>query len=344
MVAIANSRHCLVDEDGLDLTTWPEALAEAPAQTLEEFTQLIISRNLRNSIFVDVTANPAAAGIYAALLAKSVAVVACNKVAASSDYAQLRPPEKPVEGVQRQLSCSKPTWARPCPSSARSTTSRAAATWCGAWRPCSRARSTSCSITTTARRPFAEVVRQAQAEGYTEPDPRLDLSGSDVARKILILAREAGQAMEMSDIEIETFLPPACLEGDVEAFYTQMAAHEAAFSAPCTRRPPAAGKRLKFVARYAEGQRRRRPAAGSARPRPLRPARQRQRGAVLHRPLRRAAAGGERRRRGRGGHGLGRIRATSSAPPGCRRLTVNNRRIKNYGHEAMLWPVLILHP
>jgi len=101
-------------------------------------------------------------------------------------------------------------------------------------------------------RPFADVVRQAQAEGYTEPDPRLDLSGSDVARKILILAREAGQVMEMSDIEIDTFLPPACLEGDVEAFYTQMAAHEAHFRALYDA-ATAAGQRLKFVARYAEG-------------------------------------------------------------------------------------------
>ena len=87
-MAIANSRHCLVDENGLDLTAWPEELAQAPAQTLAEFTQLIIGRNLRNSIFVDVTANPAAAGIYADLLVRSVAIVACNKVAASSDYAQ----------------------------------------------------------------------------------------------------------------------------------------------------------------------------------------------------------------------------------------------------------------
>ena len=176
-------------------------------------------------------------------------------------------------------------------------------------------------------RPFAEVVRQAQAEGYTEPDPRLDLSGSDVARKILILAREAGQVMEMQDIEIETFLPPACLEGDVEAFYTQLSAHEAHFKA-LYEAAAAAGKRLKFVARYADGQRRRGPATGSARTRPLRPARQGQRGAVLYRPLHRPAAGGEGRRGGGGGHGVRRIRGHYPRRQAVNQLIVNNEELK----------------
>ncbi|WP_426058558.1 bifunctional aspartate kinase/homoserine dehydrogenase I [Hymenobacter sp. B1770] len=251
VVAIASSRHCVVNEQGLDLTAWPEELAEAPAQSLEEFTQLIIGRNLRNSIFVDVTANPAAARCYSALLEKSVAVVACNKVAASSDYAsyaRLKNLSKefnasflfetnvgaglPVIGTLNDLTRSGDV-VRRMQAVLSGTLNFVFNNYDGS-------------------RPFADVVRQAQAEGYTEPDPRLDLSGSDVARKILILAREAGQVMEMSDIEIDTFLPPACLEGDVEAFYTQMAAHEAHFRALYDA-ATAAGTRLKFVARYADG-------------------------------------------------------------------------------------------
>ncbi|UOQ97858.1 bifunctional aspartate kinase/homoserine dehydrogenase I [Hymenobacter sp. 5317J-9] len=252
VVAIANSRHCLVDENGLDLTAWPAELAQAPAQTLNEFKELIISRNLRNSIFVDVTANPAAAGIYADLLAKSVAVVACNKVAASSDYAH----------YARLKSLSKEFNA----SYLFETNVGAALPVIGTLNDLTRSgdvvRRMEAVLSGTLNfvfnhydgtRPFAEVVRQAQAEGYTEPDPRLDLSGTDVARKILILAREAGQVMEMADIEINGFLPPACLEGDVEAFYTQMAAHEAHFRALYDE-AAAAGKRLKFVARYADGR------------------------------------------------------------------------------------------
>ncbi|MEQ1645656.1 MAG: bifunctional aspartate kinase/homoserine dehydrogenase I, partial [Pyrinomonadaceae bacterium] len=73
------------------------------------------------------------------------------------------------------------------------------------------------------------VVRQAQDEGYTEPDPRLDLSGTDVARKILILAREAGYKLEMTDIENTGFLPESCLAGSVDDFYAEMAKHEAHF-------------------------------------------------------------------------------------------------------------------
>ena len=77
--------------------------------------------------------------------------------------------------------------------------------------------------------PFAEVVRRAQAEGYTEPDPRLDLSGLDVARKILILAREAGYPIEMEDVAIDGFLPDSCLSGSVEDFYAEMFRQEDVF-------------------------------------------------------------------------------------------------------------------
>src|SRR6185369_17010996 len=80
-------------------------------------------------------------------------------------------------------------------------------------------------------RNFSDVVRQAQTEGYTEPDPRLDLSGTDVARKILILAREAGYRIEMEDIENEGFLPESCLAGTVDDFYKSMEKHESHFRA-----------------------------------------------------------------------------------------------------------------
>ncbi len=253
VVAIANSRHCLVsDEGGLDLATWPAALETAPALLLPELTELIISKNLRNSIFVDVTANPAAADQYAPLLAKSVAVVACNKVAASSEYASYRQLKQlardfntkflfetnvgaglPVIGTLGDLTRSGDV-VRRMQAVLSGTLNFVFNNYDGT-------------------RPFAEVVRQAQHEGYTEPDPRLDLNGSDVARKILILAREAGQQLEMSDVANESFLPASCLEGDVEAFYEQLAVHEPHFRAlydAAARQ----GKRLKFVAQYAGGQ------------------------------------------------------------------------------------------
>jgi len=253
VVAIANSRHCLVsDEGGLDLRTWPEDLDKASKLTLEEFTQLIISKNLRNSIFVDVTANPAAAGQYAPLLAKSVAVVACNKVAASADYASYRHLKQLAQDFNTKYLFE--------------TNVGAALPVIGTLGDLTRSgdvvRRMQAVLSGTLNfvfnnydgsRPFAEVVRQAQDEGYTEPDPRLDLNGSDVARKILILAREAGQPLEMSDVANASFLPPSCLAGDVAAFYEQLAVHEPHFRALYDA-AAGQGQRLKFVAQYADGK------------------------------------------------------------------------------------------
>lgn len=253
VVAIANSRHCLVsNEGGLDLRTWPEDLDKAPSLSLDELTQLIISKNLRNSIFVDVTANPAAADQYAPLLAKSVAVVACNKIAASAAYASYRQLKQLAQDFNtRYLFETNVGAALPV-----------IGTLGDLMRSGDVVRRMQAVLSGTLNfvfnnydgsRPFAEVVAQAQAEGYTEPDPRLDLNGSDVARKILILAREAGQTLEMSDVANESFLPASCLEGDVAAFYEQLAVHEPHFRALYDA-AASQGKRLKFVAQYDNGK------------------------------------------------------------------------------------------
>jgi aspartokinase/homoserine dehydrogenase 1 len=100
---------------------------------------------------------------------------------------------------------------------------------------------------------ICRVVKQAQDEGYTEPDPRLDLGGTDVMRKIMILAREAGQHLEMDDISNEYFLPASCFEGSVADFYAEMGKQEAHFKSIYD----AAAKencKLKFVAKYENGK------------------------------------------------------------------------------------------
>jgi len=102
-------------------------------------------------------------------------------------------------------------------------------------------------------RSFAEVVKQAQDEGYTEPDPRLDLSGKDVMRKIMILAREAGEQIEMEDITCNGFLPESCMNGDVAAFYEEMKRHEAHFK-KLYDDAAAQNCKLKFVAKYNNGK------------------------------------------------------------------------------------------
>jgi aspartokinase/homoserine dehydrogenase 1 len=100
---------------------------------------------------------------------------------------------------------------------------------------------------------FAEVVRQAQDEGYTEPDPRLDLSGTDVMRKIMILARETGERLELEDIHNISFMPEACMKGDVDNFYREMGNYEGHFK-KLYAEAAAGGKKLKFVAKYEDGK------------------------------------------------------------------------------------------
>ena len=97
------------------------------------------------------------------------------------------------------------------------------------------------------------MVKQAQDEGYTEPDPRLDLSGTDVMRKIMILAREAGEKMEMEEIQNNSFMPASCMKGDVANFYKEMLVHESHFK-KIYDEAASAGKKLKFVAKYENGK------------------------------------------------------------------------------------------
>jgi aspartokinase/homoserine dehydrogenase 1 len=100
---------------------------------------------------------------------------------------------------------------------------------------------------------FADVVKQAQDEGYTEPDPRLDLSGTDVMRKILILAREAGVPMEMEQITCNGFLPESCMKGSVADFYEAMKKEEAHFKT-IFEKAKAENCKLKFVASFNDGK------------------------------------------------------------------------------------------
>jgi aspartokinase/homoserine dehydrogenase 1 len=102
-------------------------------------------------------------------------------------------------------------------------------------------------------KPFAEVVKQAQDEGYTEPDPRLDLGGTDVMRKIMILAREAGEKIEMEDIANNGFLPQECFDGSVDDFYKSMLKNEDHFKA-IYKAANDEGCKLKFVATFDNGK------------------------------------------------------------------------------------------
>lgn len=252
VAGISNSRKMLIQEEGINLADWKTALDGGEKADLDQFVQEIISRNLRNSIFVDVTASDRVASVYADLLQKSVHVVACNKVAAASAFSNYRR----LKDLAREYNChflfeTNVGAALPIIATLNDLVSsgdkinRMLAVLSGTLNFVFNHYDGS--------RPFAEVVRQAQAEGYTEPDPRLDLSGTDVMRKIMILAREAGHQMEMEDITNHSFMPSSCMQGSVEDFYAAMAKEEAHFK-QLLDKAVAAGCKLKFVASFENGK------------------------------------------------------------------------------------------
>ena len=252
VVGLANSRKMAFRDEGIDLRNWKQQLEEGQPMQLDHWVGEITSRNLRNAVFVDVTANSDVALQYKALLQKSISVVACNKIACSSAYSNYRQLKDlareynarflfetnvgaglPVIGTLNDLLRSGDT-VRRIEAVLSGTLNFVFNNYDGT-------------------QPFSEVVRQAQKEGYTEPDPRLDLGGTDVMRKIMILARESGQKIELEDIANQSFMPPSCMEGSVEDFYAAMTREESHFK---TLYQAAAkeGKKLKFVARYDDGK------------------------------------------------------------------------------------------
>ncbi len=252
VIGLANSKNIYINEDGIHLDNWKEQLQQAPAGTIHDFVKLIIEKNLRNSVFVDVTANAEVAGVYGSLLEKSVSVVACNKIACSSAYASY----KHLKALSREYNAMflfETNVGAGLP---------VIGTLNDLLRSGDKVNRIQAVLSGTLNfvfnnydgtKPFAQIVRQAQDEGYTEPDPRLDLGGIDVMRKIMILAREAGQHLEMDDISNQYFLPAACFEGSVEDFYTEMTKQETHFKT-IYEAAAAENCKLKFVASYENGK------------------------------------------------------------------------------------------
>ncbi len=252
VVGIANSKKYWVDEEGIKLKNWKTLLDSGISANIHDYIDVIKQKNLRNSVFADVTANDTVANIYDKLLQKSISIVACNKVACSSSftyYKQLKDlsteygtkflfetnvgASLPIIGTLNDLLRSG--------DSIHSMDAVLSGTLNFVFNNYDGSSS------------FASVVRQAQEEGNTEPDPRLDLSGKDVMRKIMILVREAGHSIEMDDISNNSFMPEACMQGSVADFYASMELHEAHFK-KIYDDAAAAGCKLKFVASFKDGK------------------------------------------------------------------------------------------
>ena len=252
VVGMCNSKKMVLNEEGIDLQNWQEQLNHGAAMDLPEFIGFIGQKNLRNSVFVDVTSSEPVTRYYEPLLKKSIAVVACNKIASSSSSANF----ELLKHLAREYN-----------------TSYLFETNVGAGLPIigtlndlmrsgDKVNRIEAVLSGTLNFvfnnydgtiPFARIVKRAQDEGYAEPDPRIDLSGTDVMRKILILSREAGISMEMEEITSNSFLPEPCMHGDVANFYQEMEKHEEHF-ASLYRKAFEAGCKLKFVASLENGK------------------------------------------------------------------------------------------
>lgn len=255
IVGVANSNRFMIDEaDGLSLSDIANIQEKGIAYTaFTDFLATVKALNLRNALFIDNTASQEVSNHYAALLQQSISVVTCNKIACSSAYSQYAL----LQQLAKEHNCHFKY-----------------ETAVGAALPIIKTIhdllisgdridkieaviSGSLNFIFNAydgQRTFSEVVLQAKEEGYTEPDPLIDLSGLDVMRKILILSREAGYANELADIEFENFLPEDCSNAkSSDELFTQLTKHEAHFHA-LYQKAHEKGNKLKVLATMQGGK------------------------------------------------------------------------------------------
>ncbi|WKK67386.1 bifunctional aspartate kinase/homoserine dehydrogenase I [Lutimonas zeaxanthinifaciens] len=254
VVAISNSRKMLFEIEGIDLNNWTDQLDQKGEKAdLEEFIGKMKGLNLRNSVFVDNTANDQVPELYASCLSDSIAVVACNKIACSSafdNYQHLKYLSRKYNApflFETNVGAGLPiidTLNNLIASGDEITEIQAVL-------------SGSLNFVFNhfnAEKSFAEVVDQAGIEGYTEPDPRIDLSGVDVMRKILILMRESGLHSELEDIKNESFLPQASLDAVTVPEFLETLVSESDHFNKLRQAAENENCRLKYVASYKDGK------------------------------------------------------------------------------------------
>lgn len=252
VVGIATSKKALFNSDGIDLANYRQLLADAPESNEKKLRDAIIEMNCFNSVFVDCTASKEVAEIYQPLLEHNISVIAANKIAASSSY------EKYAR--LKETALARGVFFR------YETNVGAGLPIIGTINDLRNSGDVILKIEAvlsgtlnfifneiSADVTLSEAVRRAKEQGYSEPDPRIDLSGKDVIRKLVILAREAGYKVEKTDVEAHLFIPDEFFEGNIEEFWKNLPKLDADFEAR-RKQLDAEGKRWRFVATFDHGK------------------------------------------------------------------------------------------
>ena len=252
VVGIASSKKAIFNRDGIDLNHYHELLEESEPSNAEKLKTSILGMNIFNSVFVDCTASKDIASLYQDLLEHNISIIAANKIAASSEYenyAQLKQTALqrgvlfrfetnvgaglPIIGTINDLKHSGDKILK------------IEAVLSGTLNFIFNELS--------AEVPFSETVRRAKEQGYSEPDPRIDLSGTDVVRKLVILSREAGYRVELSDVKKELFIPSDFFNSTEEEFWKNLPSLDKSFEQK-RKELEAQGKRWRFVATLDHGK------------------------------------------------------------------------------------------
>ena len=251
VVGIASSKAGIFDRDGIDLENYRDLL-KAPEAQGKNLRDEVVGMNIFNSVFVDCTASKDIAALYQTFLEHNISVIAANKIAASSDY------DNYIR--LKRTARDRGVWFR------YETNVGAGLPIIGTINDLRNSGDKILKIEAVlsgtlnfifneiaADVPFSETVRRAKEQGYSEPDPRIDLSGTDVIRKLVILTREAGYQVEQQDVEKRLFVPDDFFAGSVDDFWQKLPQLDADFEQR-RQKLDAEGKRWRFVATMENGQ------------------------------------------------------------------------------------------
>ena len=252
VVGISSSHNAIFCREGIDLGNYREELAKSAPSDINHLREEVIGMNIFNSVFVDCTASSEVAGLYQEFLDHNISVVAANKVAASSDYeSYLKLKETALKRGVKFLFETNVGAGLPIIGTINDLKNsgdkilKIEAVLSGTLNFIFNEIS--------ADVPFSETVLRAKQQGYSEPDPRIDLSGKDVVRKLVILAREAGYKVEQDDVEKHLFVPDEFFKGSIDDFWKNLPSLDADFEAK-RKVLESENKRWRFVAKLEHGK------------------------------------------------------------------------------------------